>query len=250
MLLPSRHRVDSPSSAAPAPKRASVEVHRLGMTLMEIMIVIALMAALMMITAYSLGFIGRADVQGEALRLSGVIRFIYNEAATENRTLQLIIDLDKDTFTVDELDVTGGLTREQISGATLTTSMDDDKKAEERRLANRMDEEDEQFVSLQRSKQSGPLLDEEDSMLKSGVHFLGVMTSHHEELQTEGIATINFFPSGFVERAILYVGDDGAKTDGAGAGYTLMLNSLTGQTTILPGKVDIEDRFFEAEEDD
>ena len=75
------------------------------------------------------------------------------------------------------------------------------------------------------------------------------MTSHHEALQVEGIATINFFPSGFVERAIIYLGDDTAReNEDQGTAYTLMINSLTGQSTVRPGRVPIEDRFFDLED--
>src|SRR5690606_6117175 len=116
---------------------------RAGMTLMEVMIVIALMAALMVVSAYGLGFIGAADVQGESLRFSGVIRYVYNEAATQNRTFQLVIDLDEGTFYADELDVAGALSKEELSGANLHASLgsDDDRFKLDR--ADRIDEEDE-----------------------------------------------------------------------------------------------------------
>ena len=34
------------------------------------------------------------------------------------------------------------------------------------------------------------------------------MTSHHSDLQDEGQVEVNFFPSGYVERAYIYIGDD------------------------------------------
>ena len=221
---------------------------RAGMTLIEVMIVVSLIAALISITAFSLGFLGQADVRAEALRFSGVVRFIYNQSATQNRTLQLVIDLDEERFTVDELTVSGGMTLEDLRGETLQTSMDDDE--DEVARSSRLDDEDMAFSAAQRAPRSGPLLSEEDSVLAEGVHFIGVMTSHHESLQREGIATINFFPSGYVERSIIYIGDDKAdESDDEGSVYTLIINPLTGQSTIKPGRTPIEDRFFEEEED-
>jgi len=218
------------------------------MTLIEIMVVISLIAALVALTAFGMGFIGRADVQGDALRLSGIIRYVYNAAATQNRTLQLVVDLDAGTLTVEELNVSGGLSLADLKGETLVTANDD---ADEEERAERLDEEDRGFGTVQRAGFSGPLLDEDDRRLTDGVFIIGVMTSHHEEMQTEGIATINFFPSGFVERSIIYVGDALAKeSDDEGVVYSLLVQPLTGQTSIKPGRVPIRDSFFEAEEAD
>jgi type II secretory pathway pseudopilin PulG len=218
------------------------------MTLMELMVVIGLIAGLMAITAFGMGFLTRADVQGDALRVSGIIRFVYNASATQNRTLQLMIDLDNGTLSVDELDVSGGLTLEELAGKTLKSSEMEESTFGKR--ANRLDEEDENFTRIQRTTMAGPLLGDEDRELSPAVYFLGVMTSHHESLQTEGVATINFFPSGFVERSIIYIGDEQAKeSDDEGVVYSLLVHPLTGQTSIKMGRVKIEESFFEEEAD-
>lgn len=254
---------------------------RKGMTLIELMIVLGLAAALFGLAAYGLGMIGRADVRGESLRLSSILRFVYNESVTQNRTLQLVIDLDQNTLRVDDLNISGALSADQLAGKSLLEARaeeeandpfarfrdnDDDelggaavaasasRGALRSNRGRRLDEEDTQFVSLQRTSHTGPLLDEEQRTLKDGVYVLGVMTSHHEELQTEGIATINFFPNGFVERAIIYLGDEEARDAGLdseeGVVFTIMVNPLTGQSTVKPGMVPVQEKFFEPEEDD
>jgi len=233
----------------PAPLRA-------GITLMELLLVIVLVAGLAAVSAYGLGIIGQADTRGEALRLSSIIRYVYNEAVTQNRTLQLVIDLDDGSLRVDELNVNGGISDDELRGTSLAMERGEEEDTFEKFRENDgspLDEEDEEFVALQRSEHDGPMIDEEDRQLKEGVFFLGVMTSHHEQLQTEGVATINFFPSGFVERTIIYVGNEEAKSSEdleEGGAYTLLVNPLTGQSTIKPGRVPIEEKFFEEEEAD
>lgn len=221
------------------------------MTLIEIMIVVTLIAALVGITAFSLGLVGRADAQAKAREFTGVIRFVYNQAATRNETFQLVIDLDNNTYSVDILDTSGGLSRDELSGSFL----DRDVELESESRAGRVDDEDTAFGGvLERTPLEGPLL--EEKTFPEGVAFLGVMTSHHEELQVEGLATINFFPSGFVERSVIYIGgvsEKSMKEVGRarvdGAVYTLLVNPLTGQTTLRSGWVEVEEEFFEAEED-
>ena len=65
-----------------------------GFTLIEIMIVVALMALILGVGIFGLGIIGRADVNGEALRFSSAVRYTFNMAATSNKTLQLKIDFE------------------------------------------------------------------------------------------------------------------------------------------------------------
>ncbi len=216
---------------------------------MEVMLVVALVAVLITMVAWGFGFVGRADVQGESLRFSALIRYIFNQAATQNMTLQLVIDLDEGTFTVDALELSGAMSLDDLAGRTLKTSLGEHKSSTRR--AGRLDDEDTLFGQIGRQQQAGPFISGEDARLKDGVYFVGVMTSHHETLQSEGVATINFFPSGFVERSVIYIGDEDARaTKDKGVVYTLLVNPLNGQTSVLPGRVPIEERFFAEEEAD
>ena len=67
---------------------------RKGLTLIEIMIVVALIATMMTIGAIGLGVLGQSDVQGEALRLSSLVRYTFTTAATSNATLQMKLNFD------------------------------------------------------------------------------------------------------------------------------------------------------------
>ena len=114
-----------------------------------------------------------------------------------------------------------------------------------------MDAEDSKFGTVVRTPVDEMFISGEDAALGDGVYFVGLMTSHHDELQTEGVGTINFFSNGFVERSVIYVGDENAR-DGLDEGvvYTIMINPLTGQSSVQPGKTEISSSFFETEEDD
>ena len=219
------------------------------MTLIEIMIVVALMATIMTIAAVSFGVLGQADVQGDALKFSSIIRYTFNNAATSNETLQLKIDFDENTFTVEKLELAGGLSEDELRGTTLKSTQSNAYR-DNRERAQKLDAEDTKFGQVTRTPLDDLLIGDEDSQLSSDVYFIGLMTSHHDEIQTEGVGTINFFANGFVERSVIYLGDETAKNgDEGGIFYTISVNPLTGQSSVIPGKKEISSSFFEEEED-
>ena len=55
---------------------------------------------------------------------------------------------------------------------------------------------------------------------------------HLEEPVTEGEVSINFFPLGHAEKALLEVADD------EGTQYTVLLHGLTGRVEVRDGEVD------------
>ncbi|MFA5624304.1 MAG: prepilin-type N-terminal cleavage/methylation domain-containing protein [Bradymonadales bacterium] len=225
--------------------RARQNFARAGMTLIEIMIVVALLAGLMVIAAVGFGVIGQTDVAGESLRMSAAVRYTFNMAATSNMTLQMKIDFDEQTFEVDKLDVEGGLSEEVLSGTTMRNEASQSLGREKM-----MDDEDARFGTVQREALDGMFISGEDAKLGDGVYFLGLMTSHHSEEQVEGMGTINFFASGFVERSVIFLGDEAAKNgEEGGVIYSIAINPLTGQSVITPGKLDLGEKFFEEEED-
>ena len=220
------------------------------MTLIEIMIVVALMASIMTIAAVGLGVLGQADVNGDALRLSSAIRYTFNMSATSNMTLQMKLDFDNHTFEVEKLDVAGGLSEDELKGTTMKSAEFDEGRVSSSRAA-RMDEEDSKFGEVTRTPVDGMFISGEDAQLSEGVYFIGLMTSHHDEIQTEGIGTINFFSNGFVERSVIFLGDENASLGlDEGVVYTILVNPLTGPSSVVPGRMEISSSFFEEEEDD
>lgn len=220
-----------------------------GFTLVEIMIVVALMALMLGVGLFSTGVIGRADVNGEALRFSSAIRYTFNMAATSNKTLQLKIDFENRRFSVDELDLAGGLSDDVLRGTTLN-NVNDERRWRDSERAMRLDSEDARFGSLKRTTLDETFLSGDDAQLKDGVYFLGLMTSHHDEIQTDGVGTVNFFSNGFVERSVIFLGDEDALNDEEGGTvYTITVSPLTGNSSVRPGRAEISSTFFEEEED-
>ncbi|MCL2326355.1 MAG: hypothetical protein FWC40_07685 [Proteobacteria bacterium] len=209
---------------------------------------VVLIAALLTVAAIGFSVIGQADVSGEALRFSAAVRYTFNTAAMSNKTLQMKIDFENRTFSVEELDVVGGISEDELRGTTMS-NRDVDLRRNTDRLS-RIDAEDTRFGQVRRTQVEDMFISGEDARLASGVYFVGLMTSHHDAIQTDDVGTINFFPNGFVERSVVYLGDERAAAgDPSGVVYTIMLNPLTGHSSVLPGRVEVGSSFFAEEED-
>ena len=73
--------------------------------------------------------------------------------------------------------------------------------------------------------------------LRSGIELLGVYTPNQDEVFREGKAYIHFFPNGFAEPAMVYIGNG---RDGV---LTLTLNPLTGKVSRSVGQLDPDREF-------
>ncbi|MEM9067413.1 MAG: prepilin-type N-terminal cleavage/methylation domain-containing protein [Myxococcota bacterium] len=73
-----------------------------GMTLIEILIVVALLA--LMATGIGLGFsaLHRTKLRSSALDIVGAARFAYHRAVTRGKTVRIVFDLDAHTIAVEE----------------------------------------------------------------------------------------------------------------------------------------------------
>jgi general secretion pathway protein H len=77
--------------------------------------------------------------------------------------------------------------------------------------------------------------------LKSGVRLEGVYTPNQDDVFREGRAYVHFFPNGFAEPAMIYIGNK--RESGEGLTYTLALSPLTGKVTRSLGELEV-DRYF------
>jgi hypothetical protein len=72
-----------------------------------------------------------------------------------------------------------------------------------------------------------------------GIGIDGVITSGREDIVSNGDISIHFFPSGFVEPAMIYT------TDGDDSFFTLVVNPMTGHVKRHAGRVDPDRKFGE-----
>lgn len=189
-----------------------------GFTLIELGAVMAIVMVLIVAGVATLQNVRKADISTSAAKLSTAIRYLYDLAAVNNRTYRLVIDLETRTYWGERIDAAN-----LCDAAVLPSD-------EERQFGVRDRDEDEEAEAAARDGEPAGAEVEEDAPgalgpdgkpkprvkdnlltpreLPKGIRFLGVMTSHQDERTEEGQAEVYFFPSGYVERAFIYLERD------------------------------------------
>lgn len=205
------------------------------MTLIELMVVAAIVALMIAIGAASVAAIRGADVDATGSILSGAMTYLTSRAVHDNKTYRLIIDMDNQRFWTEATDDEDPCARYIPEDADLGLSADGDAAP-----AERDDDEEEEAEGAPSFTQEKP-----DRLtqrpFEDGTNVTQVLTSHHTQPQQGGRAAIYFYPNGQAERALLWVG---AKDADAPTGWapeiTIELHSL-GSVTFHGTVVDERD---------
>lgn len=170
-----------------------------------------------------IGNIQRADLPAQSGKIAAAVRYLYNLSVINNQSYRLVIDLESNEYWGEELPAETPcdvflVESEGEKGPNMRTTQTGKKKKGKGR-----DEEEpvDRGASFQQAKDN--LLTKRK--LENKIEFRGVVTAHSPDRQTEGQVQINFFPSGYVEKAYIYLGY-GDET------YTIETRSLLGTAEI------------------
>lgn len=179
-----------------------------GFTLIEVMIVLALVAALV---AFGVPRLFKKDnnIRKVARQFIAMSREIRNQARLSNSTFRIVIVLDDkgDTYWVERAN---GLQPIDPNAAEKEKEKDEDKENAPPPLFKKDN-----------------FLFKKDKELPSGLRFSSIETMNMKAPQTSGTAYIYFFPEGFVEAAAVQIAGPNNVT------WTLVFNPLTGQADII-----------------
>jgi general secretion pathway protein H len=98
------------------PHGVSRESFRAGFTLIEIVVVMVLISLFMVLSIPLFSNIGTSSLDTSARRLSGTIKYLFNEAALSGHEYRLIYDLDEGSYRAQELEASGELVEAEDQG--------------------------------------------------------------------------------------------------------------------------------------
>jgi len=189
-----------------------------GFTLIEIMIVVVIIGAIMGL-GVSVMFPGNeAKLRDQTAKLSGTIKFLYNEAAVKNKYFRLNFDLDAQTYSV-----------ESSTEPFLVRMV---QEAPKKKDAAEAKDTAEASPTAGFTEESGFLV--QSSKLPDGIKFKDIYVMHLKERQEHGKLEAYFFPNGFVEPMVINLTDEDEQSV-----YSLQVNPLT-------GKAKIRSEYYEA----
>lgn len=213
-----------------------VRTGRRGFTIIEMVVVIALLAIAVSAVVISISNSRRANLKSSAGKMASMARYLYNRAIIDARPYRLVIDLDEGAFW-------GEAMVSDDSCARYIPSPDAEERDEERQRQEKKRERQEQGQS-EAETEAQDVMDQasgfslmRDQLLKPRkippqVRVSGLMTAHHDERQREGRGAIHFWPDGSAERALVWYGErssDDDAIDGWLTVLTLEVEALTGR---------------------
>ena len=213
-----------------------VEEH--GFTLLELLVTLAIIVGLVVIAVPTFSQVSGARLRTSTNKLSTTLRHCFGYSVSHGKYLRLVLDLDGERYWVESSDkpifINKAKSEEGIDPNELTE--EEKEEIEKAREEGRPIRERARFSADKLISQV---------KLEDGLNLRSAFTTNQEDVFTTGNAYVHFFPSGFVEPALIVIGQ--GETDDDGGSYSLTIAPLTGKVTRSLGEVEPGRYFGEPE---
>ncbi|RME21872.1 MAG: prepilin-type N-terminal cleavage/methylation domain-containing protein [Deltaproteobacteria bacterium] len=213
--------------------RPGLTGNRSGLTLIELVITISILALVVTIMVPAVGTLGGVGLRTSASRLAGTISFAYDLAARKNSVVRLVFDLDQNSYW---LEIAGGkFTLNREKDEVSQGRVDEEAHARGSRLFVDREEIESGSIWQPRPRTTFARYSEggmDKVELGDEVHFQDVWVAHQTERVTAGKAYLYFFPTGMTEKAYVHLADDDQQA------YTLVVESLLGTVKVYPSYIE------------
>jgi general secretion pathway protein H len=191
-----------------------------GFTLIEIMIVIAIIAAVLAVGSQSL-LNTNSQMRSSVRKIATVTRMMRNVSRLSSVTARLVVNMD------DEKGHSYWV--ESTPGATLLKTEEQEKELERLTDIQREDMEKKSSFKLETRIMKKPV------KLPRGLFFESVEYTSRSKPVTSGKAFIHFLPSGLAEQAAIHI------TDKKTLNWTIEINPLTGKANLYERKLTLKE---------
>lgn len=207
-----------------------------GLTLVELLIVIALIAMLGGTVLMGPGMLQSSRLKSAATLIVSGVRIGLARASATGRPTRLAFDLEGNQITLEEANASVVLrehTKDSSSGAQPATELEKKARTESDRILEGPHAPRANFKAVPGFNSSA----DEKGLARSlggGVEFISVQTEHDDDPRTNGRAYLYFFPGGTTERAAVQL-----KRKGDDTGLTVTISGLTGRAKIERGRIEL-----------
>jgi general secretion pathway protein H len=214
---------------------------RRGLTLIEIIVVISIVAIVMGVAVAGSMQLPSARLRKTATLIASAIKVGYTRATSTSRDLRLVMDLGQEKIWLEETDVpmlvqskstTSNGGAEAVTDAERAALQEGEKIVKGPPIAkpsfHALDIYG--FGDVEEGKGGKPL--------QRGIRFRQVQTAHDDAARTGGRAYLYFWPGGLTERASIQIRIGDSEEDYQT--LTLLVSPLTGKVTVKGGPVELE----------
>lgn len=211
-----------------------------GFTLIELSVGLLLVALLMAVSLPAIRSVTAAQLRRSASQIAGMSREAYARAAISGKPHRLVMNLDDNTFRLEE--ASGFFVLKQEKQQQLSEDEIAQRnaavRAEPGRSAADDDEEERLKRSLSRGPEWTPVADELGLPvpLPADCTFDRVWVAHQKEAFVRGETAVHYWPSGRAETAIIRLTDD---PQGATRIISVKINGLTGRAMVRDYGVEV-----------
>ena len=209
-----------------------------GFTLLELLVTLAIIVGLVVLAVPTFSQVSSAKLRTATNKLSTTLRHCFGYSVSHSKYLRLVIDLDGERYWVESSE-----RPIFISKAKVEEGVDPNELTEEEK--EKIEEAREEGRPIQERARFSADKFISEVKLDKGLNLRSAFTTNQEDVFTTGRSYVHFFPSGFVEPALIVIGQ--GETDDEGPAYSLTTAPLTGKVTRSMGEVE-PSRYFGAPE--
>lgn len=209
------------------------------MTLIEIMIVVAMIGGIMALATVVVFPGDDAKLKDEATKMAGTIKYLYNEAAIKNKYYRIAFNLDENSYQVESSSEPFfvALVGTEEKKPVTATAEEGETPAEEGATGEG-----------EAAPQPPAFAAEESIMLKpvkfpTGIKIKDILLLHEPAKVETGMAYSYFLPNGWAEPMVVNLSDEDEENF-----YSLEINPLTGKSKIRTQYLELNPEEFRKED--
>lgn len=216
-----------------APGARAWRVSRRGITVIELAVVMFVALALATSAFVAVSAIFRADLKSDTHRIAAAVRYLYNLSVINGRPYRLVLDVEGGRFWGEEMEPATTACDAFLldtGEGEVAAKQESKRKSRERGEAEARSGSGGSFSKFKDNELS-------ERKLSAGVRIRGVISEANRENTTSGTTYVHFFPSGYVEHAFIYVGEDNEFDDEETKIFTIETRPLQGGAEVVREKI-------------
>ena len=237
---PAREQTSAQSGAG-GPEGAANRVPQRGLTLIEIMIVMTIVALVSGVAIAGSMQLPAARLRRSATMIASAVKVAYTRATATSRDLRLVMDLDQQKIWLEQSDIpmlVKSADSAATGGAEAITQAEKAAVEAGDRIIKGPPVPKPRFTAIEAYGFGDVETGKGGKTLQGGIKFRSVQTTHDDAPRRRGRAYLYFWPGGRTERASIQL-RMGSEDDRSGI-LTVLVSPLTGKVTVKSGPAELE----------